>query len=86
MATDVAARGLDIPHVDVVVQVEPPTDPKAFSHRCGRTARAGRSGRAYVLLCGREVEYVGKSGQRPALIPIVNGTSLQTSWPSARSP
>ena len=59
LATDVAARGLDIPHVDVVVQVEPPTDPKAFSHRCGRTARAGRSGRAYVLLCGREVEYVG---------------------------
>ncbi|KAI5893289.1 DEAD-domain-containing protein [Schizophyllum commune H4-8] len=58
LATDVAARGLDIPHVDVVVQVEPPTDPKAFSHRCGRTARAGRSGRAYVLLCGREVEYV----------------------------
>lgn len=58
LATDVAARGLDIPHVDVVVQVEPPADPKAFSHRCGRTARAGRSGRAYVLLCGREVEYV----------------------------
>ncbi|KIJ70539.1 hypothetical protein HYDPIDRAFT_23639 [Hydnomerulius pinastri MD-312] len=58
LATDVAARGLDIPHVDVVIQFDPPSDPKAFSHRCGRTARAGRSGRAYVFLAGRETEYV----------------------------
>ncbi|KNZ78062.1 ATP-dependent rRNA helicase SPB4 [Termitomyces sp. J132] len=56
-ATDVAARGLDLPHVDVVIQFDPPSDPKAFSHRCGRTARAGRSGRAWVLLVGREIEY-----------------------------
>ncbi|KAF9247068.1 DEAD-domain-containing protein [Melanogaster broomeanus] len=58
LATDVAARGLDIPHVEVVIQFDPPSDPKAFSHRCGRTARAGRSGRAYVFLAGRETEYV----------------------------
>ncbi|KAG5641593.1 hypothetical protein DXG03_004676 [Asterophora parasitica] len=58
LATDVAARGLDLPHVDVVIQFDPPSDPKAFSHRCGRTARAGRSGRAWVLLVGREEEYV----------------------------
>ncbi|KAG6861591.1 hypothetical protein C0995_014498 [Termitomyces sp. Mi166 len=58
LATDVAARGLDLPHVDVVIQFDPPSDPKAFSHRCGRTARAGRSGRAWVLLVGREVEYI----------------------------
>ncbi|KAI0831513.1 DEAD-domain-containing protein [Trametes gibbosa] len=57
-ATDVAARGLDLPDVDVVIQFDPPADPKAFSHRCGRTARAGRSGRAWVLLVGREVDYV----------------------------
>src|SRR6185369_15106756 len=63
LATDVAARGLDLPHVDVVVQFDPPSDPKAFSHRCGRTARAGRSGRAWVLLVGREVEYVGECGR-----------------------
>ncbi|KAI0636773.1 DEAD-domain-containing protein [Trametes polyzona] len=58
LATDVAARGLDLPDVDVVIQFDPPADPKAFSHRCGRTARAGRSGRAWVLLVGREVDYV----------------------------
>ncbi|TFK43507.1 DEAD-domain-containing protein [Crucibulum laeve] len=58
LATDVAARGLDIPHVDVVIQFDPPSDPKAFSHRCGRTARAGRKGRAWVLLVGREIEFV----------------------------
>lgn len=61
LATDVAARGLDLPHVDVVIQFDPPSDPKAFSHRCGRTARAGRSGRAWVILVGRETEYVGSS-------------------------
>ena len=58
LATDVAARGLDLPDVDVVIQFDPPTDTKSFSHRCGRTARAGRSGRAWVLLVGREIDYV----------------------------
>ncbi|PWZ00287.1 DEAD-domain-containing protein [Testicularia cyperi] len=57
--TDVAARGLDMPDVDVVVQYDPPTDPKVFSHRCGRTARAGRKGRAIVMLHrGREEDFV----------------------------
>ena len=60
LATDVAARGLDLPHVDVIIQFDPPPDPKAFSHRCGRTARAGRSGTAWVLLVGREADYVGQ--------------------------
>ncbi|KAJ3752135.1 DEAD-domain-containing protein [Lentinula raphanica] len=58
LCTDVAARGLDLPHVDVVIQYDPPTDPKVFSHRCGRTARAGRRGRAYTLLSDQEAGFV----------------------------
>ena len=59
LTTDVAARGLDIPDVDVVLQFDPPSDSKSFSHRCGRTARAGKSGRATVLLTEEEADYVG---------------------------
>ncbi|KAH9951892.1 DEAD-domain-containing protein [Amylocystis lapponica] len=75
LATDVAARGLDLPDVDVVVQFDPPSDPKAFSHRCGRTARAGRSGTAWVLLAGRERDYVDFLAVRK--IPLVERVPLQ---------
>ena len=59
LTTDVAARGLDIPQVDLVVQVDPPSDPKVFIHRCGRAGRAGRSGLSVVFLQpGHEEDYV----------------------------
>ena len=44
MATDVAARGLDIPDVDLVIQIKAPQEIESYVHRAGRTARAGKSG------------------------------------------
>lgn len=52
--TDVAARGLDIPEVDWIVQFDPPDDPVKYVHRVGRTARAGRCGNALMLLLPQE--------------------------------
>lgn len=57
--TDVAARGLDLPNVDLIVQFDPPFSPDDHLHRIGRTARAGREGRAIMfLLPGPEEGYV----------------------------
>ena len=59
LTTDVAARGLDIPQVDLVIQVDPPSDPKVFLHRCGRAGRAGRKGLSAIFLQpGREEDYI----------------------------
>ncbi|XP_014367744.2 probable ATP-dependent RNA helicase pitchoune [Papilio machaon] len=57
--TDVAARGLDIPHVDWIVQYDPPTDIKEYIHRVGRTARGSNTtGNAVILLRLEEEEFV----------------------------
>ena len=54
MATDVAARGLDIEHVSHVVNYDLPADPESYVHRIGRTGRAGRGGTAITLADPRE--------------------------------
>ena len=57
--TDVAARGIDIPDVDLVIQLDPPTNTDMFMHRCGRTGRANRVGKAITFLNeGREEDFI----------------------------
>eukprot|EP00397_Hematodinium_sp_SG-2012_P013759 GEMP01013980.1.p1 GENE.GEMP01013980.1~~GEMP01013980.1.p1 ORF type:complete len:631 (+),score=162.21 GEMP01013980.1:161-2053(+) len=57
-ATDVMARGVDIPEVEWIVQFDPPLDPTVFIHRIGRTARAGKSGKSLLFLLPSETAYL----------------------------
>ncbi|MEA4889788.1 MAG: DEAD/DEAH box helicase [Clostridiaceae bacterium] len=55
VATDVAARGIDVDNIEVVINYDLPQDEEYYVHRIGRTARAGRSGKAYTFVVGREM-------------------------------
>jgi ATP-dependent RNA helicase DeaD len=55
VATDVAARGIDVENVEVVFNYDIPWDEEDYVHRVGRTGRAGRSGKAFSLIAGREI-------------------------------
>ena len=55
VATDVAARGIDVDDIDIVVNYDLPQDEEQYIHRIGRTGRAGRSGVAFTFIVGREI-------------------------------
>jgi ATP-dependent RNA helicase DeaD len=55
VATDVAARGIDVDDIDIVFNYDIPQDEEYYIHRIGRTGRAGKSGRAYTFVVGKEI-------------------------------
>lgn len=63
IATDVASRGLDIPEVDLVMNYDIPQHSKDYVHRVGRTARAGKTGRAITIVTQYDVETFQKIEQ-----------------------
>ncbi|CDJ67561.1 ATP-dependent RNA helicase, putative [Eimeria necatrix] len=77
VATDVAARGLDLPNVDFVVNLQPPKEPEVYVHRVGRTARAGRKGVAITFVDPADVPavhrveaYIGRRLEEQPLPPM----------------
>jgi superfamily II DNA/RNA helicase len=72
VATDVAARGIDVDGIDVVIHFDPPEDHKGYLHRSGRTARAGREGLVVTLVLWNEQLEVERIQKRLQLqIPVV---------------
>lgn len=55
---DVAARGLDVPKVDVIIQYDPPQTICDYVHRVGRTARAGKQGKAILFVGPSETNFI----------------------------
>ena len=69
VATDVAARGLDVPRISHVINYDIPYDTEAYVHRIGRTGRAGRSGNAILFVAPREMRML-KTIERATRQPI----------------
>ncbi|KAK9752725.1 DEAD/DEAH box helicase [Popillia japonica] len=85
VATDVAARGLDIPHVRTVVNFDTARDIDTHTHRIGRTGRAGTHGDAYTLLTEKDKEFVGHivrnlEAAHQEVPQEVLDLALQSSW------
>ncbi|CAH0041376.1 unnamed protein product [Clonostachys solani] len=84
LTTDLAARGLDIPQVDLVVQIDAPSDPKVFIHRSGRAGRAGRKGLAVLMLHpGPEEDYVRFLEIRKTPIALLEKPEVSTTQEDA---
>ncbi|QEW07978.1 ATP-dependent RNA helicase DbpA [Nitrincola iocasae] len=80
LATDVAARGLDIDAVDLVINADLPQDPAVYTHRVGRTGRAGRKGIA-ICLCGERDKHRLQRIEALQSQPIIAIDNLPTATP-----
>jgi superfamily II DNA/RNA helicase len=90
VATNLAARGIHIDNLDLVVNVDPPADPKDYVHRAGRTARAGETGSVVTLVTPgqrREVNrMMSDAGIRPTVTQVRSGEEKLTSITGAKRP
>ncbi len=90
VATDVAARGIDIDDVDLVAHVDPPGDQKDYLHRAGRTARAGKAGTVVTLVTPderRDVQTLtARAGVAPTVTNVRPGTPELSRITGARRP
>ncbi|GAB3693889.1 DEAD/DEAH box helicase [Corynebacterium nasicanis] len=90
VATDIAARGIDIDDVSLVVHVDPPAEHKAYLHRAGRTARAGTSGTVVTLVMDeqrKEVEgLMRKAGVDAPEVRVTPESDVLTKITGARVP
>ncbi|WP_439813006.1 DEAD/DEAH box helicase [Streptomyces sp. P9-2] len=90
VATDVAARGLHVDDLDLVVNVDPPADAKDYVHRAGRTARAGASGRVVTLVAsgGRRetLRMLAEAGIKATVTPVRSGEAVLTRITGAKAP
>jgi superfamily II DNA/RNA helicase len=81
VATDVAARGLDLDDITHVINYDPPEDDKAYVHRVGRTGRAGRSGTGITLVLPDQQADVSRVAMRLGHKESFEGTGMQTARP-----
>mgnify|MGYP002654690206 CR=1 FL=1 len=90
VATDVAARGIHVDGISLVVHVDAPTDPKDYLHRAGRTARAGEEGTVVTLSSPRQQKFVEsltkKAGVDPMIVRVRPGDSELISITGAKTP
>jgi ATP-dependent RNA helicase RhlE len=81
VATDVAARGIDLEHISHVINFDPPEDNKAYVHRVGRTGRAGRSGTGVTLVMRDQQADVSRIAKRLELRDEFESTGMKTAPP-----
>jgi superfamily II DNA/RNA helicase len=90
VATDVAARGIHVDGISMVVHVDPPKDPKDYLHRAGRTARAGESGGVVTLVLPKQrrttIAMMTKAGVSPAEVRVRIGDEKLAEVTGAREP